>query len=165
MSLFLIQKVILQLIYDVTKVKKDKKERGVIIFSSKFSLLLKLKLEGELDTQKLKYSMDLDCSSENDDNSGGSSRFQEDFLDTQELSYSVDLSDLSENDQSESDESIPDLCLLKPYDFEPLVKKIQNNTDLQTKEVTAKRIGNTNWCQCGLRQPMEHHFCRTPPDD
>ena len=78
-------------------------------------------MEGELGTQKLKYSLDLDSSSENDDNSSESSKFQENFLDTQELSYSVDLSNLSEGDQSESDETIPDLCLLKPYDFEPLV--------------------------------------------
>ena len=28
--------------------------------------------------------------------------------------------------------------------LEPLVKKIQNNTDLQTIEATTKRIGNTN---------------------
>ena len=69
--------------------------------------------------------MDLDSWTESGYNSSESSRFQEDFLDTQELSYSVDLSDLSESDQSESDESIPDLCLLKPYDFEPLVKKFQ----------------------------------------
>ena len=27
--------------------------------------------------------------------------------------------------------------------------------DLQTTEATAKRIGNTNWCQCELCQPME----------
>ena len=66
-----------------------------------------MKIEREPDTQELKYSMDLDSSSENDDNSSESSKFQEDFLDTQELSYSVDLSDLSESDQSESDESIP----------------------------------------------------------
>ena len=64
-------------------------------------------------------------SSENDDNSSESSKFQEDVLDTQEFSYSVDLCDFSESDQSESDESIPDICLLKPYDFEPLVKKFQ----------------------------------------
>ena len=64
-------------------------------------------------------------SSENDDNSSESSKFQEDVLDTQELSYSVDLCDFSESDQSESDESIPDIFLLKPYDFEPLVKKFQ----------------------------------------
>ena len=112
-------------------------------------------MEGELDTQELKYSMDLDHSSENDHNSSESSKFQADFLDSQELSYSVDLSDLSENDQSESDESIPDLCLLKTYNFEPLVKKIPNNTDLESTEATTKRIGNTNWCQCGLCQPME----------
>ena len=99
--------------------------------------------------------MDLDCSIKNDDNSSESSKFQEEFLDTQELSYSVDLSDLSESDQSESNKSIPDLCLLKPYDFEPLVKKIPNNTDLQTRETTTKRIGNTDWCQFGLCQPME----------
>ena len=142
-----------------------KRERGDIISSSKLSLLLKLKMEGELDTQELKYSMDLDSSSENNDNSSESSKFQEDFLGTQELSYSVDLSDLFESDQSESDESIPDLCLLKPYDFEPFVKKIQNNTDLQTAEATTKHIGNTNWCQSGLCQPMEHHFCRTTLDD
>ena len=60
--------------------------------------------------------MDLDSSSESD-NSNESSKFQEDFLDTQKLSYSVDLSDLSESDQTESDESISDLCLLKPYWF------------------------------------------------
>ena len=45
--------------------------------------------------------------------------------------------------------------MLKSYDFEPLVEKIPNNTDLQTTEATTKRIGNTNWCQCGLCQPME----------
>ena len=50
-------------------------------------------------------------SSENDDNSSESSKFQEDVLDTQELSYSVDLCDFSESDQNESDESIPDICL------------------------------------------------------
>ena len=93
-------------------------------------------MEEELDTQVLKYSMDLDSSSENNDNSSESSKFQEDFLDTQELSYFVDLSDLSESDQSESNDSIPDLCLLKPYNCESLVKKIQNKTDLQTTEVS-----------------------------
>ena len=82
-------------------------------------------MEAEVNTQEIKYSMDLDSSSENDDNYSESSKFQEEFLDTQELSYSVDLSDLPENDQSESNESIPDLCLLKTYDFEPLVKKFQ----------------------------------------
>ena len=56
-------------------------------------------MERELDTQELKYSMDLGSSNENDDNSSESSKFQEDFLDIQELSYSVDLSDLSESDQ------------------------------------------------------------------
>ena len=70
-------------------------------------------MEAEVNTQEIKYSMDLDSSSENDDNYSESSKFQEEFLDTQELSYSVDLSDLPENDQSESNESIPDLCLLK----------------------------------------------------
>ena len=67
-----------------------------------------------------------------------SSKFQEDVLDTQELSYSADLSDLFESDQSETNESITDLCLLKPYDFEPLVKKIPNNKDFETTEATTK---------------------------
>ena len=39
-------------------------------------------MEGELDTQELKYLMDIDSSSESDDNSSESSKFQEDFLDT-----------------------------------------------------------------------------------
>ena len=112
-------------------------------------------MKGELDTQELIHLMDLYFSSENDDNSSESSKFQEDFLSIQELSYSADLSDLSESDQSESDKNMPDLCLLKPYDFEPLLKKTTNNTDLQTTQATTKRIGNTNWCQCGLCQPME----------
>ena len=60
-------------------------------------------MDGDLGTQELKYSMELDSSSENNDNSSESLKFQENFLDTQELSYSVDLSDLSESDQSESD--------------------------------------------------------------
>ena len=46
---------------------------------SKLSLLLKLKMEGELDTQELKYSMDIISASENDDKSSESSKFQEDF--------------------------------------------------------------------------------------
>ena len=82
-------------------------------------------MEGELDTQELKYSMDLDSSSENGDNSSESSGSQDNFWDTQELSDSVDLINLSESDQSESDESIPNLCLLKPYDLSCLVKKFQ----------------------------------------
>ena len=82
-------------------------------------------MEGELDTQELKYSMDLDSSSENGDNSSESSGSQDNFWDTQELSDSVDLSNLSESDQSASDESIPNLCLLKPYDLSYLVKKFQ----------------------------------------
>ena len=82
-------------------------------------------MEGELDTQELKYSMDLDSSSENGDNSSESSGSQDNFWDTQELSDSVDLSNLSESDQSESDESILNLCLLKPYDLSYLVKKFQ----------------------------------------
>ena len=45
--------------------------------------------------------------------------------------------------------------MLKPCNFEPLVKKIPNNKDLQTAEATTKRIGDTNWCQCGIYQPME----------
>ena len=62
--------------------------------------------------------------------------------------------------------------MLKSYDFEPLVEKIPNNTDLQTTEATTKRIGNTNWCQCGPCQPMESEaeslFCleiNEVPDD
>ena len=47
--------------------------------SYKLSLLLKLKMEGELDTQELKYSMDLDSSSENGDNSSESSGSQDNF--------------------------------------------------------------------------------------
>ena len=51
--------------------------------------------------------MDLDFSSENNDNSSKSSKFQEAFLDTPELSYSFDISDLFESYQSENDKSIP----------------------------------------------------------
>ena len=42
-------------------------------------------MEGELDTQELKYSMDLDSSIEKDDTSSESSKFQEDVLDTREF--------------------------------------------------------------------------------
>ena len=110
--------------------------------------------------------MDLDSSSKSDGNSNESSKLQEDLFETQGLFYSVDLSDLSENDQSKSDESIPYLCLPE------LVRKIPNNTDFQTRQATTKRIGNTNWCQCELCQPMESEaerlYClhtRKVPDD
>ena len=36
-------------------------------------------MEGKLDAQKLKYSMDIYSASENDDNSSESSKFQEGF--------------------------------------------------------------------------------------
>ena len=42
-------------------------------------------MEGKLDAQELKYSVNLDSLSENDDNFSESSKFQEDYLDTQEL--------------------------------------------------------------------------------
>ena len=32
---------------------------------------------------------------------------------------------------------------------------VRNNMDLQTTGATTKRIGNTNWCQYGLCQPMK----------
>ena len=34
--------------------------------------------------------------------------------------------------------------------------------DLQTTEATTKCIGNTNWCQCGLCQPLDKNEV---PDD
>ena len=87
-------------------------------------------------------------------------------LDTQELQYSMDLSSSSEDDSSKelsdfsSDESLPDITKLKPYDHEPAclprseddLEDISRD-DKQTKNTS--RIGNTDWCLCGNCKSME----------
>ena len=116
-------------------------------------------MEPELDTQKLKYSLDLDSSIEQENSrtrSRGNESAEEEVLETQELNYSIDLSNDSDiyesDDHSDSDESVPDLSSLKPYDFEPLIKDFENNVNenILEKVTVVKRIGNKSWCRCDL---------------
>ena len=53
-------------------------------------------------------------------------------------------------------ESLQDLLLLKPYDFEPNIKDLPSDSNNQQKEKNEHwRIGNTDWCICEKSQPME----------
>ena len=82
-------------------------------------------MEHELDTQELEYSADLDSSSESEENHDTS---LENVLAEQKLTYSVHLSSSDEVNSSieiDSDESLPDLSPLKPYDFESVIKVVE----------------------------------------
>ena len=66
----------------------------------------------------------------------------ENVLETEELEYSVKSNSSDENDrssESEMCESLQDLLLLKPYDFELIIKDLPNNSNNQQKEK------NENW--------------------
>ena len=53
-------------------------------------------------------------------------------------------------------ESLQDLLLLKPYDFEPNIKDLPSDSNNQQKEKNENwRTGNTDWCICEKCQPME----------
>jgi len=82
-------------------------------------------MEHELDTQELEYSADLDSSSESEENHDTS---LENVLAEQKLTYSVHLSSSDESNssvESVSDESLPDLLLLKPYDFDSVINDVE----------------------------------------
>lgn len=135
-------------------------------------------MEEEIDTQKLEYSIDFSFLEKKNNST---ERFNN-VLDTQELTYSVELSfsdhetdssdednsirdkessSSNENDDStsEGDESIPDLSVLNPYDFEPIIafNEIENEEGESNSKSTdiPTRIGNVNWCKCGYCKPME----------
>ena len=66
----------------------------------------------------------------------------------------------SESSRSSSAEFIPDLVKLKPYDWEPRrsvieLEKVEqgayeNSSDEDDEQA---RIGNKDWCHCGLCRP------------
>ena len=98
-----------------------------------------------MDTQELKYSISLDSLSESDEYYIQSF---ENVLEMEELEYSVESNSSDENDrssESEMCESLQDLLLLKPYDFEPNIKDLPSNSNNQQKEKNENwRIGNTD---------------------
>ena len=110
-------------------------------------------------TQELQYSIDLDSSKETEHDESVEE------LDTQELQYSIDLdSDDSEQQSSSyttcdsgSEESLPDIAMLKPYDFEPVIKDLTIEEDqTETNEnIRVSRVGNNSWCLCGKCEAME----------
>ena len=72
----------------------------------------------------------------------------------------------SNSSRSSSAESIPDLVKLKPYDWEPRrsvveLEKIEQNSseneNSSDEDNEKARIGNKDWCHCGLCTPMETH--------
>ena len=113
-------------------------------------------MEQEMDTQELEYSISLDSLSESEEYYIQSF---ENVLETEELEYSVKSNSSDENDrssESEMCESLQDLLLLKPYDFEPNIKDLPSDSNNQQKEKNENwRIGNTDWCICEKCQPME----------
>ena len=83
----------------------------------------------------------------------------ENFDDTQELEYH-DWSYSSNNDTSESEDesnSLPGITSLKPYDFEPEIPYVEDETVMieNQNEKPSPRIGNVNWCTCGEYKPRE----------
>ena len=72
--------------------------------------------------------------------------------------FSSDLSD-----SSSSDESLPDMAKLAPYDHEPVckprkladsLKGLANSLNVPD-ECVISREGNLDWCQCGKCEVME----------
>ena len=106
-------------------------------------------MEQEMDAQELEYSISLDSLSESEEYYIQSF---ENVLETEELEYSVESNSSDENDrssESEMCESLQDLLLLKPYDFEPNIKDLPSHSNNQQKEKNENwRIGNTDWCIC-----------------
>ena len=113
-------------------------------------------MEQEMDTQELEYSVSLDFLSESEEYYIQSF---ENVLETEELEYSAESNSSDENDRSSENEmceSLQDLLLLKPYDFEPNIKDLPSDSNNQQKEKNENwRIGNTDWCICKKCQPME----------
>ena len=96
-------------------------------------------MEQEMDTQELEYSISLDSLSESEEYCIQSF---ENVLETEELEYSVESNSSDENDrssESEMCESLQDLLLLKPYDFEANIKDLPGDSNNQQKE--KMRIG------------------------
>ena len=130
-------------------------------------------------TQELKYSIDLSLPGEGTSENENSF----DLNATEELTYSIDLSSSEDKSESESsdddsDVSIPDFSLLKPYDHEPIRKLSRSpspssESSSSDEEITEQtRIGNTKWCQCSNCMSMETYeeslCCRDTndvPDD
>ena len=96
-----------------------------------------------MDTQEVEYSVSLDSLSESEEYYIQSF---ENVLETEELEYSVESNSSDENDrssESEMCESLQDLLLLKPYDFEPNIKDLPSDSNNQQKEENKNwRIGN-----------------------
>ena len=82
-----------------------------------------------MDTLELEYSISLDSLSESEEYYIQSF---ENVLETEELEYSSDENDRSS--ESKMCESLQDLLLLKPYDFEPNIKDLPSVSNNQQKE-------------------------------
>ena len=70
------------------------------------------------------------------------------------MSNEVLLSDNDESSSSDNDISLPDLTKLQPYEFEPFNIFKRFFITFQNVLPSRKRLGNTNWCQCGNCRPM-----------
>ena len=81
-------------------------------------------MEHKLDTQELEYSADLDSSSESEENHD--TNLQNVVAEQKLTSQFISSSDESNSSvESVSDESLPDLLLLKPYDFDSVINDVE----------------------------------------
>lgn len=62
-------------------------------------------------------------------------------------------SDCDEN--TDSDESLPDIAALKPYDHEPVCNPRCYNDNKSSDDLESTRVGNTKWCLCKKCEPMQ----------
>ena len=104
-----------------------------LFLTSTYFFTLKTKNGARNGYTELEYSVSLDSLSESEEYYIQSF---ENILETEELEYSVESNSGDENDrssESEMCESLQDLLLLKPYDFETNIKDLPSDSNNQQK--------------------------------
>ena len=63
------------------------------------------------------------------------------------------------NESDFSENEIPDLISLKPFEFEPKknigdINSSSSNDEEQDAEYKVKRVSNNEWCECSAKAPV-----------